>query len=279
MRLKTIISILLTLSLFNFSAFKKDKKRPDSSQLVFIPLGSMNMDDRVYTLDAFWMLSTEVSNKEYNLFLNDLKTSGKTKDYEMAKVRNECWNMLKISFYKPLSQFYHTHPAYENYPVVGITKEGARLYCEWLSTKSENKYKYRLPSRVEWIYAARGGLDSSDYPWGGKNIRNIKGDFLCNFRQIGDENIHYVDSLDTYTVAQFTKVGMTVPTGSYLPNEFGLYDVSGNVAEMVDEEGIAMGGSWDSPGYDVRVTSKMIWEGTDPRVGFRVVRDYISGEK
>ena len=278
MRLKTFISIILTLSFFGLPKPDKEKKRPDEPTFVFIPMGSMNLDDKIYTLDAFWIFPTEVTNKEYNEFLEDLKSQGRVDDYDASAVRSECWNTLKLSLYEPYSQFYHNHPAYENYPVVGITKEGARLYCEWLSAKFDNKYTYRLPTRVEWIYAARGGLDVSDYPWGNKHIRDKKGKVLCNFKEIGDENIKYDDSLKTYCIVKGAKVGMPVLTAAYPPNEFGLYDVAGNVAEMVQEDGIAMGGSWDSPGYDVRVTSLMTWDDPDPRVGFRPVREYKGKE-
>ena len=278
MRLKTLLSLILTLSFFGLPKSHKENKRPDNFSFVFIPKGSMNLDDKIYTLDAFWISPTEVTNKEYNEFLEDLKKQGRMEDYGIATVNNECWNSLELSLYEPYSKLYHTHPAFENYPVVGITNEGARLYCEWLSAKSDSKYTYRLPSRVEWIYAAMGGFDQSEYPWGGNQIRDKKGEVMCNYKEIGDENIKYIDSLKTYSIVKGSKIGMPVVTATYNPNEYGIYDVAGNVAEMVQEDGIAMGGSWDSPGYDVRVTSTMTWEDANPRIGFRPVREYVGKE-
>ena len=84
---------------------------------------------------------------------------------------------------------------------------------------------YRLPLETEWEYAARGGLDLSMYPWGGPYTRNYQGCFLANFKPLRG---NYIDDGTVYTAK----------TGSYEPNEYGLYDMAGNVAE------------WTSGAYD-----------------------------
>jgi hypothetical protein len=54
--------------------------------------------------------------------------------------------------------------------------------------------------------------------------------------------------------------------------------MSGNVAEMLNEKGIAKGGSYNSPGYDVRIESKMNYNDASPEVGFRVFMEVINIE-
>ena len=131
------------------------------------------------------------------------------------------------SFNEPMTRMYFWHPAYDNYPVVGINWKQARAFSIWRS-ELMNSYLYRnggimindfrLPTESEWEYAARGGLDLSPYPWGGPYIRNSNGCFLANFKPMRG---NYIDDGGFHTVI----------VTSYSPNEFGLYCMSGNVAE------------------------------------------------
>ena len=63
----------------------------------------------------------------------------------------------------------------------------------------------------------------------------------------------------------------TVAVDEYSANEFGLYNMCGNVAEMIKEEGKAVEGSWNDTGFDVRVESMQDYTGASPYVGFRPV--------
>ena len=131
------------------------------------------------------------------------------------------------SYNDPMTLMYFWHPAYDDYPVVGVSWKQARSFCIW-RTQLMNEYlsgegepfvqDFRLPSEAEWEYASRGGLDLSPYPWGGPYIRNSRGCFLCNFKPMRG---NYIDDGGTYTV-----VGT-----SYWPNDYGLYCMAGNVAE------------------------------------------------
>ena len=69
----------------------------------------------------------------------------------------------------------------------------------------------------------------------------------------------------------FINRGYTYMAKGHYPNEFGLYNVCGNVAEMVDERGIAYGGSFLDPGYDIRIDSETHYDAPSPKVGFRVI--------
>ncbi len=109
----------------------------------------------------------------------------------------------------------------ENHPVVHIAWEDATAYAEWTGK--------RLPTEAEWEYAARGGLSQAEFAWGndarpdGKIMANtFQGNFPHN--NTGEDGHAF-----------------TAPVGSYKPNNYGLYDVSGNVWEWVSD--------WYSPGY------------------------------
>lgn len=137
---------------------------------------------------------------------------------------------------EPLTQGYFSHPAFKNYPVVGVTWRQARAFTVWrtrLYSSYANSRKmpeylrgnYDLPTEAEFEYAARGGRIGNDYPWGGPYIRNAKGCLMANFKP-GRGN--YIDDGGAFTVN----------VKSYFPNDFGLYNMAGNVAE------------WTSSAYD-----------------------------
>lgn len=130
---------------------------------------------------------------------------------------------FEYSFNDPLLYGYFNMPGYAEYPVVGVTWEQAHAFCHWrthlLRTQGKQMAQaYRLPTEAEWEYAARGGRRAAMYPWGDKYARDAVGCFMANFKPYRGS---YHD--DTGTA--------TMPVGKFKPNDFGLYDMSGNVAE------------------------------------------------
>lgn len=131
------------------------------------------------------------------------------------------------AYNEPMTRHYFWHPAYDNYPVVGITWKQASAFCIW-RTQLLTTWRYqmgevgvddfRLPTEYEWEYASRGGKRMSPYPWGGPYVRNSKGCILANFKP-GRGN--YPDDGGFYTVK----------VDAYWANDFGLWNMSGNVAE------------------------------------------------
>jgi len=131
------------------------------------------------------------------------------------------------SYNEPHTRQYYSHPAFDKYPVVGIRFDQATAFCYW-RTSFYNSYKsgakklngdeFRLPTEQEWEYAARGGKKGAPYPWGGPYTRNQNGCLLANFKP---NRGNYQEDGGFYTVA----------ADSYFPNDYGLYNMAGNVAE------------------------------------------------
>lgn len=153
-------------------------------KMVHIPGGTFQMGDgrfedafpiHAVTVSSFWMGQYPVTNAQFDLF----------------KKRPR-----------------HPDSLDDNQPVIFVSWAEATAYCEWLSKR--DKRRYRLPTEAEWEYAARGGLERMDYPWGNESVRGR----AC-FNQV-----------------------TTCPVGQFAPNGFGLYDMVGN------------GGQWVSDWYD-----------------------------
>jgi gliding motility-associated lipoprotein GldK len=204
---------------------------------------------------------------------------------------------------EPMVQGYFSHPAYSNYPVVGVTWQQAKAFSvwrtqllnNWLSAMGELYVNdFRLPSEAEWERAARGDLAQSQYPWGGPYTRNAHGCFLANFKPMRGR---YAEDGGFATVKAY----------SYQPNGFGLYCMAGNVSEWCEtafdesvyefstdvnpeyrydamdwdppklKQKVLRGGSWKDIGYYC-MTSTRTYEYQDTAksyIGFRNVMTHL----
>jgi gliding motility-associated lipoprotein GldK len=203
---------------------------------------------------------------------------------------------FNYSYNEPMHNDYFYHEAYSDYPVVGVTWTQAKAFCQW-RTLYHNAYrkqknvervnKYRLPTEAEWEYAARGGLASADYPWGGPYAKNDRGCFLANFKPLRGD----------YSADQAL---YTVEAKSYEPNNYNLYNMAGNVSEWVDSsydpgsyeymssmspvvndkenkrKGVR-GGSWKDTSYFLKVGTRDFEYQDSARsyIGFRTVQSYL----
>lgn len=210
---------------------------------------------------------------------------------------------FQYSFNDPLIRKYFSHSGYAEYPVVGVSWEQAMAFCNWRTAffnahSVEDVQDYRLPTETEWEYAARGGRKMATYPWGNNYARSADGCFFANFKpyrgSYGDD-----EGLTTMRV------------GSFRPNDFGLYDMAGNVAEWTSttyqttnnstthdmnpnlvhyahkedpdylKRKVVKGGSWKDISYFMQCGVRTFEYQDMGRsyIGFRCVRSHIGGGK
>ncbi|XOV68564.1 MAG: SUMF1/EgtB/PvdO family nonheme iron enzyme [Fluviicola sp.] len=358
--MKHILSIPLVL-LLTFSSFAQDKKEFKRQlklqkkfikdyPFVYIPSGSYTMGNadfsgdqpnqnkvQAISINNFYMMQCEVSNFDYLSYVETLRKEDSTAA-KIALPDTLCWRKKGASN-EPYVAYYLRHPAYQQYPVVGVSYNQAVAYAEWMTSqynsraedqKAFKKVLFRLPTEAEWEYAARGGLEFSSFPWGGPYMRNAKGERLANMVYISQASVYrdtvwiqnkgiISDSCELVYQPQvrilssgfgdYSNVdGMlkdaadvTAPVRSFNPNGYGLYNMTGNVAEMVDAwhqhdlgqftfvedevdpstvvpSGITRGGSWADTGYYGLVTTRQFYTGKESSSaerGFRLVMDVL----
>ncbi len=276
--------------------------------------------NRQVTISAFYMDDTEITNNEYRQFIRYIEMNsqdgaeegGAEEDADIGgpiyripdgytlqdlKPDSTVWSTDFTHHYgDPLLAYYWSHPAFDDYPVVGVSWKSASEFTKWRSNFLNDYRKskklqpfpnFRLPTEAEWEYASRGGRDNVKYPWGNPYVRNSRGCVLANFKP-GRGN--YVDDGYAYTS----------PVGAFFPNDFGLYDMSGNVAEWcldayIDEytpitwdlnpvfrndtinEKVIRGGSWKDIAFFIEVATRTYEHQDTVRafIGFRTALPHL----
>lgn len=257
------------------------------------------IDTRKLVFEYQWIDYVTAANNP-NIGRKDLIKKEKVKIYPDTL----CWiRDFTFSYNDPMTRVYFWHPKYDDYPVVGVNWHQANAFCKW-RTNWLNRYwmsegmpiteEFRLPSEFEWEYAARGGRDNNPYPWGGPYTRNSKGCFLANFKP---NRGNYIDDGGLYPVR----------ADAYFPNDYGLYNMAGNVAEWTrnayaesthqithdlnpdyvydaqDSDPVTLkrkvvrGGSWKDIAYFIQTGSRSYeyQDSSKSFVGFRTVQTYI----
>jgi formylglycine-generating enzyme required for sulfatase activity len=247
-----IILLFVIISLaFNKSNFKK-----------FIPPGTVKINDTLFADE------TEVSNLSWLEFeyWTCTKYGKNSSEYKAVVPDTLVWRN-KESFNEPYVHNYYRHKAYRNFPVVGITFEQAIAFCKWrtervkefygIAYKKSLKIEYKLPSKEEWEFISN--LGSGIFNNKGKNEKGL---FSLNCIR---------EDFDTLNTSQSKFNDVTAPVYSYWKNYFGLFNMIGNVAEMIDQKNICKGGSWKHHLNECRVGKDIQYTKSEAWLGFRCV--------
>ncbi len=263
-------------------------------------MSDWNNIPRTVTVSSFYMDETEVTNfyyLEYLYWLNRVFGADYPEVIRAARPDTLVWRS-KLAYNEPFVELYLRHPAYRDYPVVGVSWVQANNYCAWRTDRvnelilireglfehypsqiNEDNFnteaylagqyesgkrvdglpdfnpdrefrnvrmedgillpKYRLPTEAEWEYAAYGLIGNTIeelitekklYPWNGHAVRNSDekylGDILANFKRGRGDNMGVAGRLND-------NAEITAPVFAYWPNDYGLYNMAGNVSEWV----------------------------------------------
>ncbi len=238
---------------------------------------------------GFAMARTEVTVAEFRAFV---RSSGYVPDSDRlggSSVYDESNGRMQQRAGADWQDDYAGQRAKGADPVVNVSWNDARAYVEWLSKRTGKHY--RLPTEAEYEYAERAGT-TTRYWWGDgapkRDVENLTG---------GDDRSPAHRSWANAFKGYGDGYWGPAPVKSFLPNPFGLYDMSGNVSEWVADcwhdnyvRAPADGSAWVNPGCSERVIRGGSWgsapdqdrssfrqgapaEARSGRVGFRVVRD------
>lgn len=260
-----------------------------------------NIPRRV-TVSSFYMDETEVTNHnwlEYLYWLDRVYSADYPEIYHKALPDTLVWRS-KLAYNEPYVDYYLRHPAYNDYPVVGVNWLQANDFCAWRSDRvneailireglfehfpqqinedhfSTDAYyagqyesgkrvdglpdldpdkefrnvrmedgillpRYRLPTEAEWEFAAYGLIgntyqelvtDRKVYPWNGHYVRDgdnnsrFYGEYVANFVRGRGDYMGVAGSLND-------NADVTANVFAYAPNDYGLYNMAGNVSEWV----------------------------------------------
>lgn len=254
--MKQLLFFLVCLLLFSCKP-KYDIVRKVDKQFRNPPPGT------VWLKDSIFIDQTEVRNKDYMEYLFWLSKND-DKNYNTAWPDTNVWKN-KDSYNAPYVEYYLLHPAYKDYPVVGVSYEQAINYCKWRTERVKefarlhNKkhktifFNYRLPTKEEWEYAAYAGTGRS---YG----------FESNLTKTNQPNFNVSEAAVLEYVADITS-----PVNSRTPNKFNLFNMIGNVAEMIEEKGISKGGSWLHSLDECKITDSIKYKKPEAWLGFRCV--------
>lgn len=314
-RTSILILIIVSILLFSFKP-KKDKNLKFSAsfvedQFAFIPSGSFNyweVFDTSYQTDfktitssvhGFYFSKYEISNELYLRFVTEQKNEEFLKTVLPDTL---CWEEDGPN--EKYIDYYFRHPAYANYPVVGVSYEQAILFCNWLTERynsfEKRKFKkvlFRLPTKMEWFRAASNQVNAT-FPWESPSLFNSKGHMNAACKLVNQKcilnNGTVIDEFDDSGYSDYSKYQKNkkkskiepdpyfdlsdpvVPIQFFEANAFGLFNMAGNVRELISEKGYTKGGGWNDTGFYLRNNvMQTMKEVSKNDVGFRPVMQVL----
>src|ERR1700756_3014030 len=234
----------------------------------FVPFGTLWLKGNIF-IDE-----TEVTNFAYSEFLYWVSHHNYNEEtYKSLLPDTVCWVRFSAFNADYYQNFYLRNLVFRDYPVVGISYEQAVEFCKW-RTKVSNRYiyfkrnkslkkittdtttkipeyvEYRLPTKEEWEYAAAAGLNFCDYPMGYENLVDKNNIPVSNTLE------YFSYYKNDYKNAAY-KCGDTLelvmpadPVYAGKPNRYGLYNMLGNVSELL-EDSTVKGLNYNEPIYSI----------------------------
>ena len=210
-----------------------------TDNMVLIPGGTFRMgsedgeaDEKPVhevTVDKFYLSKYEVTVREFKTFIEETgtRTDAEKEGYSYIWVSDKWAKMNGINWRHDCEGNRRSESEY-NHPVIHVSWNDAVAYCKWRSDKTGKIY--RLPSEAEWEFAAGNGARHTKYSWGNGDPNGKYGGNVTDESK-SPTGSSWSIKFDGYNDDYW----YTAPIGSYNPNDFGLFDMTGNVWEWCND--------------------------------------------
>ncbi len=260
---KTQMRFILALLLFLIICF---------SGFIKIPKNNFSPPGTILIIDSLFMDKIEISNEIWKEFIQSNMDEMLIGSDEYIRLIPDSTISIKLKNYGKIKmKEYFNDPRFDEYPVVGITYEQVLKFCEWRTKKVNElikqrknnpliKLEYRLPTIHEWEIAAQGNLDSIKYPFG------IDIYYTLDVNKYRSINCYYPEMTSLNYIRKTNDTLQNIKSNSY-----GLYNMLGNVCEMVFEKGLAKGGHYDALLENCKIKETYTYSSANKWLGFRCI--------